>query len=251
MKSKLFVSVLMILGSTSANASALVEKNDETGVVRFISQLNFSGPGLNSENGRQAAEEISRMWNEPHAKVMIGNRVYQSEFVISYTLNRDVPWLEFQSCGENKIVIKNLKSSDDRSSYGLDGSKGTFYTSDDLGHSTTAAHEYGHGLGLNHNEFNQIAAPIPGIMFPRGTLVARRYQYNPNAAPGDTGDTINPIFRHVLAEDIAHINLSQIRFILGYGCVGNGAPLPIAAQNVIPVFKTRNQRLVEGSGYEI
>ena len=45
--------------------------------------------------------------------------------------------------------------------------------------STTAAHEYGHTLGLQHPaDLDLRGKGIPGIMYPRGTLVDPQFQYD-------------------------------------------------------------------------
>jgi hypothetical protein len=246
MKLQHLVPVALAVCSSSAFGSALIQRDDTAGVIRYISQLNYTGPAATPENALDSAEEISRMWNESNAKVVLDGRTYRTEFVISYTLNRYIPWFTDRSCGENHILVKNMEHADDRSNYEVSGSDGTFYTSDDLGHSSTAAHEYGHGLGLQHNDGDQGHARVPGIMFARGTRVAPRFQYDPHAHSGAAGGTVNPVLRHVRAEDVAQIDLSHIHFIyangIGYGCVGGGQPLRIALHNRVPLHPLSHSR---------
>ena len=225
MKLAFITAVLMALTQSTAHASALIQKDDEAGVIRFISQMNYTGPALTEQNARDSSNEISRMWNESHAMVTYQGRQYRTEFVITYSLNHSY-WSSLHSCAENNITVENLQNPGARSFYILSGSTGTFYASDDLGHSTTVAHEYGHGLGLEHNPRNEVAAAVPGIMFPRGTFVAQRYQYNPNVYAGESGGTINPIYRRVRAEDIQAIKLDNLDFHFGYACVGSGLAVP-------------------------
>jgi hypothetical protein len=46
-------------------------------------------------------------------------------------------------------------------------------------------------------------------MYPRGTIVDPPYQYDPNAAPGKPGGTMNPFTRKVLIEDIQGLRLNK------------------------------------------
>jgi hypothetical protein len=52
----------------------------------------------------------------------------------------------------------------------------------------------------------------PGIMYPRGTLCDPVYQYDPAAAAGGPGGTLNPVMRKVLDSDIAGLRLSRLPF---------------------------------------
>jgi len=79
--------------------------------------------------------------------------------------------------------------------------------------STTAAHEYGHTLGLDHPHHTDIRGKgIPGIMYPRGTLVDALYQYEPDKPAGAKGGTMNPVHRKVRLEDIDQLNFKKIIF---------------------------------------
>src|SRR6202042_2541757 len=65
---------------------------------------------------------------------------------------------------------------------GIKCNTGYFKLDNLTGHSTTAAHEYGHTLGLNHPENLDIRGKgQPGIMYPRGTVCDPQFQYDVNA----------------------------------------------------------------------
>ena len=82
--------------------------------------------------------------------------------------------------------------------------------------STTAAHEYGHTLGLAHpQQLDLRGRGAPGIMYPRGTLTDPPYQYDPAVPAGEKGGTLNPRFRRVLPQDIEALQLHRLRFSSG------------------------------------
>lgn len=79
--------------------------------------------------------------------------------------------------------------------------------------STTAAHEFGHSIGLDHPAVLDIRVKgVPGIMYPRGTIVDKPFQYNPAAQVGEPGSTINPDARKVLQQDIDMLQLNKLPF---------------------------------------
>jgi hypothetical protein len=96
---------------------------------------------------------------------------------------------------------------------GLGCNTGYFKLDNLLNHSTTAAHEYGHTLGLDHPKILDIRGQgVPGIMYPRGTIVDPPFQYSPVARPLEPGGTINPFTRKVLQSDIDALGLNRLRF---------------------------------------
>jgi hypothetical protein len=96
---------------------------------------------------------------------------------------------------------------------GLGCNTGYFKLDNLLNHSTTAAHEYGHTLGLDHPKVLDIRGRgVPGIMYPRGTIVDPPFQYSPVARPLEPGGTINPFTRKVLQSDIDGLKLNRLRF---------------------------------------
>ena len=235
------------LGSLDSRASALVVKDDLRGVITLVTKINYTGPLATRAIAYAATAEISRMWNEPRAVVTYEGRPYRVEFLLGYA----IPWAfnyDSGSCGENTVEIRNAGVGGDRSYYTLFGRYGVFFTSDEIGVSTTTAHEYGHGLGLDHDDYDQRTARVPGIMFARGTLVRPEFQWNPSSAPGAPGGSINPFYRHVRKSDVLKIALSRVLFRNGFGCLGEGLPIPVVLQNPVPVrfAAPAKQRLERG-----
>ena len=88
--------------------------------------------------------------------------------------------------------------------FGLGDNAGHWFTTDNLGTSTTAAHEFGHSLGLDHpaNSDFRGSPSTPPITAALGSLVDPQYQWDTKAKAGEYGGTMNPMHRKVSKEEI-------------------------------------------------
>lgn len=192
------------------------EVNHANGELIICSHILTYGSAASEALTEQIREEIETMWNEPQGRVILGNRSYRVVFRISATLRAEVSELEV------------LQNTDPRNNYfrieefvhgqisfvdGLGCNTGYFLLENLYKGSTTAAHEYGHTIGLDHPKVLDIRGQgVPGIMYPRGTLVDAQYQYDPQVASGLKGGTLHPMYRRVKQEDIDNIKLHRLQF---------------------------------------
>ena len=170
-------------------------------------------------------EEIETMWNEPKGKVYIHGIQLFVTFSITAAFQKNIEMEEIYSntdAKNNYFRIEEYAYGNISFVDGLGCNSGYFKLENLYAGSTTAAHEYGHTLGLDHPEdIDYRGKGIPGIMFPRGTLVDPEFQYDPSKQPGDVGGTLHPMYRKVFAEDIAALQWERLRFKNSKAIIGN------------------------------
>jgi hypothetical protein len=191
-----------------------VEYNNYQLIV--YSHLITYGEAATEEITEQMREEIETMWNEPNAVLKLNGLKLKVVFKITAKFQPDISATEiYQNLdpANNYFRIEEFAHGNISFVDGLGCNSGYFKTENLYKGSTTAAHEYGHTLGLDHPKKLDIRGKgVPGIMYPRGTLVDPQYQYDPSKPAGVTGGTMHPIYRKVKKEDIESLNFYKLTF---------------------------------------
>ncbi len=190
---------------------------DRSAAILFIhSHIIVYGNAANDDYRISIMEEIETLWNEPLATVLIKRNVCQVVFKITSELKTKLDPLEIYS---NTNGRNNYFRIEDNSAINIsfvDGvgcNSGYFFTENLYKGSTTAAHEYGHTLGLDHpSDLDIRGMGQPGIMYPRGTLTDPQFQYDSLIPAGDKGGTLHPMYRRVLQSDIDLLKLHKLAF---------------------------------------
>jgi len=178
------------------------------------------GDAASEELSFQVARDIENSWNEPRGKVLISDswfskKMYDVQFSITGKYETALtPQQVFENTNprNNYFRIEDYAHGNISFVDGLHSNTGYFLLDNLLHNSTTAAHEFGHTLGLEHpHDLDIRGQGVPGMMYPRGTWVDPPYQYYPEVAPGEKGGTLNPFTRRVLQKDIDDLQLDKLR----------------------------------------
>ncbi|MDB5248785.1 MAG: hypothetical protein JWQ40_3179 [Segetibacter sp.] len=193
-----------------------VEIDVANGTIVISSNIITYGSAADEKLTECIRAEIEALWNEPKGMIYLKGTL----FLVSFRITT-----QFQPSIDMEEIYSNL---DPRNNYfrieeyahgnisfvdGLGCNSGYFKLENLYAGSTTAAHEYGHTLGLNHPaDLDHRGKGVPGIMYPRGTLVDPQFQYDPTKPAGVTGGTMHPMYRKVFAEDIVALKLERLKF---------------------------------------
>jgi hypothetical protein len=187
----------------------------------------FYGTAATQAIADSCIAEINKMWNAPKATIKYNNSNYFVQFIVKGFLNTQLTPNDIannRNPKNNYIRIEDNTPVDVSFVDGLQSNTGFFKTDNLFAGSTTAAHEFGHLLGLDHpKNLDYRGQGAPSIMYPRGTLVDAPYQYNPAAQAGDgaNGGTMNPSTRVVKPTDVEQLqlhtyNLQQPEVVFGW-----------------------------------
>jgi hypothetical protein len=176
----------------------------------------FYGDVANDGLAKQVAADIANHWNEANGKVQIKGNWFTVWFDIEGILDASLtPLMVYENTNprNNYFRIEEFATGNISFVDAINSNTGYFKLDNLLNNSTTAAHEYGHSIGLDHPKILDIRGKgTPGIMYPRGTIVDPQYQYAADAEPGKVGGTLNPFTRKVLPEDINDLRLHKLDY---------------------------------------
>jgi hypothetical protein len=192
------------------------ELNRSSSTLTIHSTIVIYGDAASPELADKIASDISTCWNEPAATVSIRNQVYTVRFNIAGAYAPDLDPEKVWYNDHPRLNFFRIEAFAGGNISFVDGvgcNTGYFKLDNLLQTPTTAAHEYGHTIGLDHPDVLDVRGQdCPGIMYPRGTICDPHFQYDFNAQPGHTGGTLNPACRKVLPADIEALKLHKLLF---------------------------------------
>lgn len=186
--------------------------------------LIFYGNAATEALAHAIAADVEQHWNEPGATVLMHGRNIAVHFLINGVYAPQLVPLDVIANTDPMLNFFRVEAyASGNISYvdGINSNTGYFKLDNLLNGSTTAAHEFGHTLGLHHPTVLDIRGKgVPGIMYPRGTIVDPPFQYDPAAEPLAPGGTMNPFFRKVLQQDVDDLKLNRLNFVDGRAILG-------------------------------
>lgn len=193
---------------------AEIQQNHNTIIV--TSHIVTYGNAADKKLTALIREEIETMWNEPRANIFINGTQLSVRFNITAELHANIKMeiIKMNTDPKNNYFrIEEYANGNISFVDGLGCNSGYFKLENLYKGSTTAAHEYGHTLGLGHpGNTDYRGKGVPAIMYPRGTLVDPEFQYDPMKRAGDYEGTMHPKFRKVFAEDVSSLNWDNLIF---------------------------------------
>ncbi|HSU50795.1 MAG TPA: hypothetical protein VLJ41_09400 [Segetibacter sp.] len=184
--------------------------------VIISSHIITYGGAADEEVTESIRAEIETMWNAPKGTIYIKRDPFVVIFEITAEYRKSIEVEEVlanTNPRNNYFRIEEFASGNISFVDGLGCNTGYFKLENLYVGSTTAAHEYGHTLGLEHPvDCDYRGKGVPGIMCPRGTLVDPQFQYDPSKPAGVTGGTMHPMYRKVFAQDVEALRIEKLRF---------------------------------------
>ncbi|MEJ7611614.1 MAG: peptidase M10 [Ferruginibacter sp.] len=194
----------------------IAEIDNERNTITIHAHLYFYGDAANEGLCLRIAEDINAHWNIPDGHAMISGKKYSVVFNVKGFYARGLRQSDVNDNDDplnNYFRVEDVASGNISFVDGINSNTGYFQTDNLLNNSTTAAHEFGHTLGLVHPDDLDIRGyGVPGIMYPRGTICDPEFQYDPASVPLAPGGTMNPFHRRVLQSDIDGLHVERLLF---------------------------------------
>jgi len=192
----------------------IIEIDASSKIITISANIICYGNAADYDLAHQIADEIETMWNEPNAIINLDNTSYFVRFAIASQYNSVInaqSIIDNQNPKNNYFRIEEYSNINISCVDGIGSNTGYFMLANLYKGSTTAAHEFGHSLGLVHPiDLNIVGKGVPGIMYPRGSLVDQEFQNDITAKPGEAGGTLNPQNRRVMQIDIDNLKLNKL-----------------------------------------
>lgn len=191
----------MLINNSNSWGMGIAELNEEANTLTIYARIYFYGDAANEEISVRVAEDINEHWNISEGHARVNSKTYKVVFEVKGFY---APHLTEKEVNENDDPLNNYFRVEEFASGNIsfvdaiNSNTGYFKRDNLINNSTTAAHEFGHTIGLLHPEDLDLRGRgVPGIMYPRGTITDPEFQYDPYAAPGAVGGTMNPFHRKV------------------------------------------------------
>lgn len=215
-----------VYGYSKNNSIKISDTNGHSGVpvidnksktITVHSTLIFYGSKADSKLSKEITNEISSQYNAANGKIKIKGIEYSVKFEIHSKTVTESEAIKMafgnKDASINFIRVEKNNPRYERSFNEIGENVGFMNTDDNLGKSTTAPHEIGHGYGLTHSQSDQRKNVQPDIMAARGTAVMARYTrdpskgataivINPKTRKYEFSNTINPTTRKVTQQNI-------------------------------------------------
>jgi hypothetical protein len=183
-------------------------------IVIIHSNIVLYGDFASEELAVLFGAEINELWNEVEGSIEFDNESYLVQFSINskfYTSINSMEIINNKNPRNNYFRVEDYSPLNISWVDGLNSNTGYMLIDNLYKGSTTASHEYGHTLGLDHPlDLVLIGKGRPGIMYPRGTLVDPEFQYDPTKQPGENGGTLHPMHRRVTQNEIELLNIPNL-----------------------------------------
>lgn len=191
----------------------IIEIDTSAKIITISSTIIGYGNAADYAICQHISEEIETMWNEPNAVVELYNNLFHVRFKIQTQYNSLMhpnSIIQNENPRNNYIRIEPYCNMNISFVDAIGSNSGYFLLANLYKGSTSAAHEYGHTLGLPHPlNLNILGAGRPSIMYPRGSIVDAEFQNDVQAQPGGPGGTLNPQSRKVMQANIDQLQLPQ------------------------------------------